>query len=50
MTGNLSEDWLVYVLLGVAGLSFIYVFVKSNPLRLLEKFVEINLGEPIRPK
>jgi len=30
MTGNLWQDWPVYVLLGAMGFFFIYVIVKSN--------------------
>ncbi len=30
MTGNLWQDWPVYVLLGAVALFFIYVIIKSN--------------------
>ena len=30
MTGNLYQDWPVYVLLGVVAFFFIYVIVKGN--------------------
>ena len=31
MTGNLSQDWPVYLLLGGVAFFFVYVIVKSNP-------------------
>jgi hypothetical protein len=30
MTGNLAQDWPVYVLLGAVAFFFIYVIIKSN--------------------
>jgi hypothetical protein len=30
MTGNIAQDWPVYVLLGAVAFFFIYVVVKSN--------------------
>ena len=30
MTGNLVQDWPVYVLLGAVAFFFVYVIVKSN--------------------
>ena len=30
MTGNLSQDWPVYVLLGAVAFFFIYIIVKGN--------------------
>ncbi|KAF0154357.1 MAG: hypothetical protein FD188_3268 [Ignavibacteria bacterium] len=30
MTGNLAQDWPVYVLLGAVAFFFIYIIVKSN--------------------
>ena len=30
MTGNLAQDWPVYVLLGTVAFFFIFVIVKSN--------------------
>jgi preprotein translocase subunit SecG len=30
MTGNLVQDWPVYVLLGVVAFFFIFIFVKGN--------------------
>ncbi len=30
MTGNLSQDWPVYFLLGVVAVFFIYVIIKGN--------------------
>jgi len=30
MTGNLSQDWPVYVLLGTVVFFFIYMVIKSN--------------------
>jgi len=30
MTGNLAQDWPVYVLLGAVAFFFIYVVIKSN--------------------
>ena len=30
MTGNLAQDWPVYVLLGVVAFFFIFVIVKGN--------------------
>jgi hypothetical protein len=30
MTGNLYQDWPVYILLGVVAFFFIYVIIKGN--------------------
>jgi preprotein translocase subunit SecG len=30
MTGNLAQDWPVYVLLGAVAFFFIYIIVKGN--------------------
>ena len=30
MTGNIAQDWPVYVLLGAVAFFFIYVILKSN--------------------
>jgi hypothetical protein len=33
MTGNLSQDWLVYVLLGAVAYFFVYVIIHSHMIK-----------------